>query len=212
MTKEVTLRAEKRQGRGKEAARRLRANGRVPAVLYGKGSEAMSLSVEAHEATLLFQSISIENTIFGLQIEGERAAVPALVREVQAHPFRPVLYHVDFLIIREGERLELEIPVHIIGVPEGVRTGGGMLQQSIHEVLVRCLPTQIPSSLDLDVSHLVVGDNVHVSDLPVAEGVEVLLDADQVVCAVVLPKAAAAAAEDVEGGAEGASADEGTQE
>ena len=195
MAKEVKLRAEKRDGQGKEAARRLRASGRVPAVLYGKGAESVSISVEAHEATLLFQSISVENTIIGLEIDGEKKPVPALIREIQAHPYKPFIYHVDFYRIREGEKLELEIPVHIIGVPEGVRTSGGVLQQTIHEVKVRCLPTEIPSSFDVDVSNLVIGDSLHVSDLKLGEGVEVLLDPEQVICSVVVPRAAEPTAE-----------------
>jgi large subunit ribosomal protein L25 len=201
MAKEVKLRADKREGTGKEAATRLRNNGRVPAVLYGKGTEPVSLSVEAHEARLLFQSISVENTIIGLEIEGESKPVQTLIREVQAHPYRPILFHVDFYRIREGEKLELDIPVHLIGVPEGVRTSGGILQQSVHEVQVRCLPTEIPSSIDFDVSNLLVGQTVHVSDLKVSEGVEILVDPEQVVCSVVLPKAEApaAAAEPAEG-------------
>jgi large subunit ribosomal protein L25 len=195
MAKDVRLRAEKREDHGKEAARRLRNQGRVPAVLYGKGSDNVSLSVEAHEATLLFQSISVENTIIGLEIDGEKMPVPALVREIQAHPYKPVLYHVDFLMIREGHTLELEIPVELVGTPEGVRTGGGVLQQSIHEVAVRCLPTQIPSSFEIDVSRLGIGDSIHVSDIALPEGVEILLDADQVICSIALPRAEAPAAE-----------------
>ena len=194
MAKEVKLRADKREGTGKEAATRLRNNGRVPAVLYGKGTEPVSLSVEAHEARLLFQQISVENTIIGLEIEGESKPVQTLIREVQAHPYKPILFHVDFYRIREGEKLELDIPVHLIGVPEGVRTSGGILQQSVHEVQVRCLPTEIPSSIDFDVSNLLVGQTVHVSDLKVGEGVEILVDPEQVVCSVVLPKAEAPAA------------------
>jgi large subunit ribosomal protein L25 len=212
MSKEVKLRAEKRDERGKEAARSLRANGRVPAVLYGKGTESVSLSVEAHEAEMLFQSISVENTIIGLEIDGDRKPVPALIREIQAHPYKPMLYHVDFYRIREGETLELEIPVHLIGVPEGVRTSGGVLQQTIHEVAVRCLPTQIPSSFDVDVAHLGVGDSVHVSDIQLGEGVEVLLDPDQVICSVVVPKAAAPAAAEAAEAAEGVEGEPGAEQ
>jgi large subunit ribosomal protein L25 len=195
MAKDVRLRAEKRDGQGKEANRRLRNQGRVPAVLYGKGSDSVSLSVEAHEATLLFQSISVENTIIGLEIDGEQKPVQALVREIQAHPYKPVLYHVDFLLIREGQKLELEIPVELVGVPEGVRTGGGVLQQTVHEVAVRCLPTQIPSSFEIDVARLGIGDSIHASDIPLSEGVELLIDPEQVICSVMLPKAETPAAE-----------------
>jgi large subunit ribosomal protein L25 len=204
MAKDVRLRAEKREGSGKEAARRLRNQGRVPAVLYGKGADTVQLSVEAHEAQLLFQSISVENTIIGLEIDGDKKPVQTLIREIQAHPYKPELYHVDFLLIREGEKLELEIPVELVGIPEGVRTGGGVLQQTVHEVEVRCLPTQIPSSFEIDVAHLGIGDSIHVSDLELPEGVEMLIDAEQVICSVVLPRAEVPAAEAAAAPAEGA--------
>jgi large subunit ribosomal protein L25 len=130
----------------------------------------------------------VENTIVGLEIEGEKAPVQTLIREIQVHPFRPQLFHVDFYRIREGERLEVEIPVHLHGVPEGVRTAGGILQQIVHQVPVKCLPTMIPESIDIDVTALAIGGSVHVSDLRLAEGVEILMDADQTVCSVVAPK------------------------
>ena len=212
MAKDVRLRAEKRDGQGKEAARRLRNQGRVPAVLYGKGSETVALSVEAHEAQLLFQTISVENTIIGLEIDGEKKAVPTLIREIQAHPYKPVLYHVDFLLIREGQKLELEIPVELTGTPEGVRTGGGVLQQTVHEVAVRCLPTQIPSSFEIDVAHLGIGDSIHASDIKLPEGVELLIDPEQVICSVMLPRAEAPAAEAAPAeGEEGAAPTEGAE-
>jgi large subunit ribosomal protein L25 len=202
MTMEVRLRAEKRQEHGKGAARKLRAGGRIPAVLYGKDSDALSLSIEAHEADLLFQAISVENTIVDLEIAGEKKPVRTLIREIQAHPYRPVLFHVDFLRIREGEMLELDIPVHLIGTAEGVRNAGGVLQQSIHEVPVRCVPAKIPDSLDVDVSHLDVGSSMHVSDLNVGEGVEILLDPDQVICSVVAPRVVEVEEEEVAAEAE----------
>lgn len=188
MTMEVRLRAEKRQGQGKGDARKLRAEGRVPAVLYGKDTDAQALSIEAHEAELLFQSISVENTMVDLEIQGEKQPVRTLIREIQTHPYRPLLYHVDFYRIREGETLELEIPVHITGTAPGVKNAGGILQQSIHEVPVRCLPSQIPDSIEVDVSSLDLGSTIHVSDLRVGEGVEILLDPEQVICSVVAPK------------------------
>ena len=214
MTMEARLRAEKRQGQGKGAARKLRAEGRVPAVLYGKDTDAQSLSIEAHEAELLFQAISVENTIVDLEIQGEKQPVRTLIREIQAHPYRPVLYHVDFYRIREGETLELEIPVHVTGTAPGVKNAGGILQQSIHEVPVRCLPSQIPDSLVVDVSSLELGSSIHVSDLRVGEGVEILLEPDQVICSVVAPRVVQT--EDEEGevaeAGEGAALAEGAEE
>jgi large subunit ribosomal protein L25 len=215
MSTGAKLRAEKREQKGKESARKLRDSGRIPAVLYGKETETVSLSLDAHEAELLFQSISVENTIVGLEIEGEKAPVQTLIREIQVHPYRPVLFHVDFYRIREGERLEVEIPVNLNGVPEGVRSSGGILQQVVHQVRVKCLPTMIPESIEIDVTALEVGGSVHVSDLRLGEGVEILMDADQTVCSVVQPKLevepaaeAAAPAEGAEGEAPAAEGDE----
>jgi large subunit ribosomal protein L25 len=204
MSTGAKLRAEKREQKGKESARKLRDSGRIPAVLYGKETETVSLSLDAHEAELLFQSISVENTIVGLEIEGEKAPVQTLIREIQVHPYRPVLFHVDFYRIREGERLEVEIPVNLNGVPEGVRSSGGILQQVVHQVRVKCLPTMIPESIEIDVTALEIGGSVHVSDLRLGEGVEILMDADQTVCSVVQPKLEVAPAAEAAAPAEGA--------
>lgn len=190
MSMEVKLQARKRDERGKEAARRLRAEGRIPAVLYGRGSEPLSLSLEGKEAEHLFQSISVENTIVGLEIDGERAPVQTLIREIQVHPFRPVLFHVDFYRIRKGEKLEVNVPVRLHGTPEGVRSAGGVLQHSLHEIAVRCVPAAIPDAIDVDVGELELGGSVHVSDLNVPAEVEILLDAELVVCSVVAPRVA----------------------
>ena len=213
MSTSAKLSAERREGQGKEAARKLRDAGRVPAVLYGKETDTLNISLDAHEAELLFQAISVENTIVGLEIDGEKAPVSTLIREIQVHPYRPQIFHVDFYRIREGERLEVEVPVNLNGVPEGVRTSGGILQQVVHQVRVKCLPTMIPESIEIDVNGLGLGDSVHVSDLRLGEGVEILMDADQTICAVVMPKLEAAPAAEAAPaeGAEGAAAAEGDE-
>jgi len=208
----VTLRAQKRDQRGKGAARKLRAVGRVPAVLYGKGTDTVDLSLDAREAEYLFLSVSVENTIIGLDIEGEKVPVQTLVREIQVHPYRPLMLHVDFYRVREGEMIELEIPVHLVGTPEGVKNAGGILQLLIHELPVRCLPTEIPESIELDVSGLGIGDSIHVSDLGLPAGVEVMVEADRTVCSVGAPRVVVEEApEGEEGAAEagGAEAEEG---
>ena len=128
----------------------------------------MNISVVAHDAELLFHAISVENTIVQLDIDGEKAPVQTLIREIQAHPYKPQLLHVDFYRIREGETIEVEIPVHLKGSAPGVKNGG-VLQHSVHELRVRCLPTAIPESIDLDVSKLELGQSIHVSDVPVPE-------------------------------------------
>ncbi len=189
MATQVSLKAERREGRGKGPARKLRADGRLPAVLYGAGADPLSLALSAHDTVHLFRSISVENTIINLEVEGEKAPVPTLVREIQTHPARPDLLHVDFLRIQSGVEVELAVPVHLEGSPVGVRDEGGVLEQSIHEIPVRCLPENIPESFEVDVTELEIGDAIRVEDIAIPEGVEILLDLDRTVCTVQPPTA-----------------------
>jgi large subunit ribosomal protein L25 len=209
MTTQATLKAVTRSGSGKGGARKLRASGLVPAVVYGRGDETLAISVDAHEARLLFQTISVENTLVDLSLDGE--SIQTLVREVQVHPYRPELIHIDFYRVQTGVKLDLEIPVHLIGTPIGVKMNGGVVQQIIHELPVRTVPSLIPESFEVDVSELNVGDSIHVSDLTLPEGVEVKLDPDQTVCSIVVPKGLVteeAEGEALEEGAEPGAGDE----
>ena len=188
MSMSASLNAEPREGVRKGANRKLRATGRVPAILYGKDQEPMLLSVNAREALHLFQQISVENTIIELKVTGDKSKIQALVREVQVAALRPALLHIDFYKIQAGVKLEVEIPIELVGIPNGVRNDGGVLEQVIHEVPVRCLPDQIPESIQIDVTHLELQDSLHISDLKVAEGVEILMDAERTLCVVQLPR------------------------
>jgi large subunit ribosomal protein L25 len=188
MSEKAILKAEKRDGKGKGAARTLRRAGRVPAVLYGRELEALHLSVDAHEAELLFHAISVDNTIVDLAVDGEKKPYQTLVREIQTHPWKAHLVHIDFLRIQEGVAVDLEVPVIIVGVPVGVRLNGGVLEQIVHELEVRCVPSKIPEKFELDVSALDVNQSLHVSDIPVTEGVEILAAPDQTICAVAIPR------------------------
>lgn len=189
MSVQATLNAEPRQGIKKGANRKLRATGRVPAVLYGKDQEPTLLSVDAREAERLFQQISVENTIIDLKVRGDGSKIQALVREVQVGAVRPDLIHIDFYKIQAGVKLEVEVPVELVGIPNGVRQEGGILEQIVHEVPVRCLPDQIPESIQIDVTGLGLQDSLHVSDLKVAEGVEILMDPERTLCIVSVPRA-----------------------
>jgi large subunit ribosomal protein L25 len=184
----ATLKAKKRDGSGKGVARTLRREGRVPAVLYGRELEAIHLSVDAHEAERLFHSISVDNTIVDLAVEGEKKPYLTLVREIQTHPWRPQLLHVDFLRIQEGVAVDLEVPIKLLGVPAGVRLGGGVLEQMIHDLPIRCEPSKIPESIELDVSNMEVNASLRVADLVLPEGVEVRVPGDRTVCSVAIPK------------------------
>ena len=169
MTITKSLKASKREAAGKGAARKLRRDGRVPAVLYGKDMDAVAISLDAMEVEHLFQAISVENTIVELQIEGEKEAHQTLVREIQSHPHRYELVHVDFLRIQKDVAVDVDVPVELIGTPAGVKQHGGILEQIVHELPVRCLPSLIPEVIEVDVSGLNIDDSLHLSDLSLPE-------------------------------------------
>lgn len=196
--KEISvISAEKRSESGKGFARRLRASGRVPAVVYGKGEDTVSVSLDAHEALQLFQAISVDNTIVNLEVAGEEP-METLVREIQVHPFRTELIHVDFYRIQRGVALEVDVPVHFHGTPIGVKEKGGILDVILHQIRVSCMPSKIPESIDIDIEGLDLGESLHISDLPVEEGVEILSDPIRTICTVGLPKAEPEPEEDEE--------------
>ncbi len=185
---QAKLAAETRSDMGKGVARKLRAAGKVPAVIYGHGETTRSLTLDAHELQLLFGKVHWENTLITLDIGGE--SVSTLVREVQKHAFKSDILHVDFYQIHANEKLEVEIPIRLVGTPAGIKLGG-MLSQMINDLMVSCLPANIPDHIDVDISHLDLNDAVHVSDLKLPEGVESVIDADRVVCVVNPPSGVA---------------------
>lgn len=188
MTKRTVLKAQLRAETGKEFARSLRAQGRIPAVVYGKDMEPRGLSLDLQETEYLFQRIAVENTILDLEIEGEKEPLQTLIREIQSYPDRPGVLHVDFLRIQKGVAVELEIPVDLVGVPVGVKESGGVLEQAINELRVKCIPSKIPEVVSLDVTGLAVGDAIHVSDVDLGEGVDILVDPARTICSVQIPK------------------------
>lgn len=185
----VSLSVRTREERGKGSSRRLRSAGMVPAVFYGHGDEPRRLAVPTRDLEKLLATISAENTIIDLVIEGE-SPTPALIREVQHHPSRPELLHVDFFHIHAGEKLTVDVPVRLHGNPIGVRDFGGVLDQVLYALHVECLPRNIPQSVDFDVENLGVGDSVHVRDANLPN-VKILNDGDLVICTVGAPTTAA---------------------
>ncbi len=184
MKEEITLRAEGRAQTGKGAARRMRRDGFVPAVVYGHGRESVHLRIRADELDGVLSRIRAGTTMIGLKIDGGGSR-KVLIRELQRHPFRSDILHVDFFQIREDERIRVAVPLRLIGQAQGVEEGG-ILQQLRHEIQVECLPSDIPESFELDVTALLIGDSLHVADFD-AGGVTVLDDLDLTVCAVVPP-------------------------
>lgn len=185
MVKQVTLKASRREGTGSGPAGRLRREGWIPAVIYGHGEESRPLKVEAQELRQLLEGISVDNTLVDLEVE-EDGARKVLIREVQTHPWKSQILHVDFFHIREDEEIRVAIPIRFVGSPVGVREEGGILQTNRNEIEVQCLPTEIPEYFELDVSGLDIGDSLHVADLNTG-GVEPLEELDATLCVVVPP-------------------------
>jgi large subunit ribosomal protein L25 len=188
MSTEAILKATTRTESGKGAARKLRATGMVPAVVYGGTEEALPLTLNRNEAFNLFQSISVENTIVTLEVKGVKGGIQTLVRDIQAHPFRPEILHVDFLRIQAGVAIEVDIPVNLTGTPVGVKNQGGILDQVLHVISVRSIPSKIPESIEVDIESLEVGQSLHVGELGLEDEMEVLTELDRMVVQVAYPK------------------------
>jgi large subunit ribosomal protein L25 len=188
----ATLGAELRSDTGKGVARKLRAAGRTPGVVYGHAREPQSLSVNARDLEKLLSQIAAGSTVVELSLDG--STTRTLIREIQRHPFKKVILHIDFQELVAGEKVAVDIPLVFVGVPEGVRLSGALLEQIMHSIHVLADPSSIPNHLDVDVSHLAMGHSLHVRDIKLPEGIEVLSDEDATICAVIAPRAAVEAA------------------
>ena len=184
----ASLTATARATSGKGAARSLRREGSVPAVIYGHAREAQSLAVPSRDLEKLLGTIAAGSTVVELAIDGKTSRT--LIREIQRHPFKRHVLHVDFQELVAGEKITVMIPLVLHGVPEGVRLGGGILEQMMREIEVEVDPANIPNHIDVDVSHLVVGHSVHVNELKIPAGVTVLADEDAPVALVQISRAA----------------------
>lgn len=176
-----------RDSRGKGVARSLRGSGRIPAVIYGHGREPQSLSIDTRELEKLLARISAENTVIDLTVDGQSART--LIREIQRHPFKRQILHVDFQELVAGEKVIVRLPIVLMGVPAGVRMDGGILDQTMRELEVEVDPSNIPNHVEVDVTELTIGSSVHVSDITLPEGVEIVGDEAASVCVVSAPRA-----------------------
>lgn len=185
MAQTIQLTAERRTPSRKAGAKALRRSGKIPAVIYGHGRAPAPLAVSGAELGRLLEQIAPESTIVELTVDG--TTVKTLIREVQRHPLKPGILHVDFYEVRAGEKIRLEVPIHLVGVPEGVRNQGGTLDQVLRTVEIEVFPTDIPERVELDVSALMIGRSLHVSDLAIPRA-EVLADGALTVCTIVAPR------------------------
>jgi large subunit ribosomal protein L25 len=196
----VSFNATARDQGGKGAARTLRSKGMIPAVIYGHGRDPQSLSLNARDLDKLLGHIQAESTVIEVSVGGTTSKT--LIREIQRHPIKRQILHVDFQALVAGEKVTVSIPIVLEGIPEGVRLGGGVLDQTLRELEIEVDPSSIPDHIEFDVTNMVIGDSVHVSDLKMPEGVEVLDDPETSVAVLAAPRAVieeTAAAEPVEG-------------
>ena len=189
MAKRLGIKAKLRSEIGGRRPHRIRANGRVPAVLYGSG-RAEALELNGREIAEALLGASSDSVLVDLTVEGEGGAVTkkmALIREVQHDPLKDTIEHVDFHQVEENKKLRVDVPVHEVGEAVGVRTGGGILDHALRTLRVECLPKDLPDRIDVDVSALEVGQSIQVSEVKLPTGVTVLNAKELPVFMVLLP-------------------------
>jgi large subunit ribosomal protein L25 len=173
-----------REGKfNKNAARRVRVAGKIPAVVYGAGQDAVAVAVDPRVITKILHSDSGHNTIFDLNVEGS-AVVKAMIVDWQHEPIKGALLHIDLKRIAMDKMMTVSVPIQLVGVPAGVKTQGGILEHVMREVEIECLPNDIPSHLDVDVSGLELHGVIHVSDLPHSGSIKFLGDENATVAHV----------------------------
>ena len=181
--KEIIVRAQQRQGRGKNDARRARRNGMVPVIIYGGEGEAVSAVAPLAEMAAILRSETGRNTIFTLDVEGVGTS-EVMFHDRQIDPVRGRLLHADLKRLVRGQKIEVTVPLHLTGEPVGVREQQGILEQTLRAIEIRCQPRDIPEAINVDVSNLGVHDVLHVSDIRVGENIEILESPETVVATV----------------------------
>jgi len=182
---ELKLEAESREGTGKGVARKLRAAGRVPAVVYGHGKKAVPVSVDSKDLYHVLHTRAGANVLVDLVVDGEEHL--AMPREIQRDHIRGRFTHVDFLIVSRTEKIMVEVPIRVIGEAPGVKAGG-VLEHHLWDLHVECLPGDVPEGIDADISALAVGDSLKVADLAAPKGAVIVTPVDESVLAVVIPQ------------------------
>ena len=226
MSEMISVRAESRNVFGKGASRRLRRENLVPAILYGDGKEPEPIQLRHNEVLKHLESESFYSQLLMVSVDGGEA-VRTILKDVQRHPYRQQVLHMDFMRVTAGAELQVNVPLHFIGedVAPGVKNENGIITHNDNEVAVACRPRDIPAAIEVDMSNMSVGDSVHLSDLVMPEGVRLVDlvekgdDSDRVVAAVLAPRVEvepedeeAAGESPIEGGEDAASesgADEG---
>ncbi|MGQ0715361.1 MAG: 50S ribosomal protein L25/general stress protein Ctc [Gemmatimonadaceae bacterium] len=195
----ATLNATPRADVGKGAARKLRASLRIPGVIYGHHREAQPLALDGRELEKLLGQIAPGTTVVELTLGGKVSRT--LIREIQRHPFKRQVLHIDFQELVAGEKITVNVPIVLVGAAAGVKDGG-TVEEVMREVSIEVDPANIPNHFEIDISHLGINDSVHVSDIKVPEGVELFEDPEATVAVVAPPRLVEEPAAPVEGEAE----------
>lgn len=180
---ELTVDCKKRPEGSKPNA--LRRGGQIPAVLYGhKGTESIALTLDAKAAETLVRKSSLNNTLIKINAPDVPWSGKALLREVQSHPWKRNIYHLSFFSVSAGDKLEVTVPIHFVGIALGVKQEGGSMDTVLNELEVSCTGDNIPDAIEVDVTDMNIGDAIHVNELPLPAGVVVLGEGDRVVVSI----------------------------
>ena len=189
MKTDIVVNAEARETRGKNEARRLRARGMAPAVVYGASEAATAVAVSPKEVTKILRSKTGHNTIFQLAISGAGGSTPVMIVDWQTDPVKDTLLHIDLKRIDLTKRIVVKIPVHTVGDPQGVKLQGGLFEVITREVEIECLPDEIPEHFEMSVTDLLLGQNVRASEIPMTGSMKLLSAPELVLAHVVSMKA-----------------------
>jgi large subunit ribosomal protein L25 len=194
---EITLAAEAGRTIGTSSTRRLRAQGKIPGVVYGHGTDPVPVAVAARDFRIAMSGEAGLNTLLSLELEGTNLLT--LARDIQRHPVKNVVTHIDFLIVRRDEVISAEVTINLVGEAMEVQHGDGVVDQQLFTLAVKAKPADIPPSVDIDVTDLIIGGSLHVRDITVPKGVEIETELDATVVAGQPPRVQTAGEETAEG-------------
>ncbi len=177
-----------REETGKGNSKKLRKMGRIPAIVYGKGKKSVSVTMDPQKLREILTSETGENTIFSINLAGKKGKNKVMIKDFQKDPVTDEIIHADLIMIDVKKAIDVDVPIHLIGTPVGVKEQGGILDFIVREVKVACLPTEIPEKIELDVSHLSIGQHISISDIKVEKEIKILDDLERTIAVVSPPK------------------------
>ena len=187
MAEKFVVKVVQREGRGKNDSRRLRREGKIPATVYGGGEDSVAVVAELKDLAAIIRSDTGANTLFSLDIDGIGES-RVIFQDRQIDPVHGRLLHADLRRLAKGEKIEITVPLHLVGIPIGVREDGGLLEQQVRDIRVLCTPSNIPESIDIDVAELRANESLHISDIKVSDEIEIQEIPEMLIAAVVFVK------------------------